>query len=99
MSQERIAPVSRMSQSGNYGNCGALARSAAEMDRGSRELRILGRPMDGNFGREGPVLHRRIWRLTRRPSASAKAADKFVRHSPDRGRDGIFRLGKHYGTR
>jgi len=98
MSQERIAPVSRMSQSGDYGNCGALARSGAEMDRGSRELRILGRPRVGSFGREAPVLPRRNWRLTKRPSASAKAADKFVRHSPDRGRDGIFRFVKYYGT-
>jgi hypothetical protein len=99
MSQERIAPVSRMRQTGNCGNCGALERSGAEMNRGSRELRILGRAMDGSFGPEAPVLPRQPWRLTRRPSASAKAADKFVRHSPDRGRDGIFRLGKHYGTR
>src|SRR5882762_1867247 len=53
MSQERIAPVSRMSQSGNYGNCGALARSGAEMDRGSRELRILGSPRDGNCWASG----------------------------------------------
>jgi hypothetical protein len=34
MSQERIAPVSRMRQTGNCGNCGALERSGAEMNRG-----------------------------------------------------------------
>ena len=58
MSQERVAPFSRVSQSGDCGNCGALERSGAEMNGGSRELRILGRAMDGNFGPEAPVLPR-----------------------------------------
>ena len=58
MSQDKVAPFSRVSQSGNCGNCGAFERSGAEMNGGSRELRILGRAMDGSFGPEAPVLPR-----------------------------------------
>jgi len=30
MSQDKVAPFSRVSQSGNRGNCGAIARSGAK---------------------------------------------------------------------
>jgi len=35
---------------------GPLSVAGAEMNGGSRELRILGRAMDGNFGPEAPVF-------------------------------------------
>jgi len=93
MSQERVAPDSHVSQGCNYGNCGEIERCGAEMDGESRELRFFERQRDGCFGREAPVLPRRKWRLTRRPAANRRAADKFVYHPPGQALDGIFFLG------
>jgi hypothetical protein len=51
MSQERVAPDLRVSQGCNYGNCGEIERSGAEMDGGSRDCRICGRQRDGCLGK------------------------------------------------
>jgi hypothetical protein len=92
MSLERVAPDSHMNQGCNYGNRGEIERCGAAMDGESREPRIFGRQRDGCFWREAPILPRRKRRLTRRPAASTRAADKFVYHPPDHALDGIFFL-------
>src|SRR3979490_2101538 len=98
VSQERVATDFYVSENCNYGNCEVLARNGAKWMKRPAIFAYLGGPTNGICGRVAPVLPRRIWRLTRRPSASVRAADKFLHHPPNQGRDGIFRFVKYYGT-
>ncbi len=72
MSHERVTPDSRVSQSGDYGYCGDIERSGAEMDGGMRDLRILRQKRDGGFGQKPPILVRRTSRGPQRDRASAR---------------------------
>ena len=98
VSQERVVPGSRVRQNCTYGTLWGQGAYRGGNGRRIPPTWHFWKTGDRCFRQVTPVLPRRTWRLTRRPSATARVADKIVHHPADHGLDGFFSLGKYYGT-